>query len=81
MLWLSFICQHNLILTFPEVSLICRSCTGSAQLLGLGLMPVIDLVHYAYEHNIKHLWDKKNKKTIDQFKKVKKKKEKDHSRE
>lgn len=30
---------------------------------------------------IKHLWDKKNKRTIDQFKKVKKKKEKDHSRE
>lgn len=30
---------------------------------------------------IKHLWDKKIKKTIDQFKKVKKKKEKDHFRE
>ncbi|OPY19806.1 MAG: VanZ like family protein [Methanomethylovorans sp. PtaU1.Bin093] len=30
---------------------------------------------------IKHLWDKKNKKTIDQFKKVKKKKKNDHLRE
>ena len=30
---------------------------------------------------IKHLWDKKNKKTIDQFKKVKNKKKNDHFRE